>query len=435
MNKILIIEDNLVLCRMLCNWLERKGLKTEHTSSALQARKLIAGTDAAVILSDIRLPDGDGVELLEWMNRQGFSIPFIVMTDYAEVSSAVRAMKLGAEDYLPKPVVPEKLYSLIDGILCRRQREDRKAGACTPVFHRESPKIKEMERLVRLVAPTTISVLVRGDNGTGKEYVAHSIHRASKRADKPFVAVDCGAIPEELAASEFFGHAKGAFTGAADSQDGVLKEAEGGTLFLDEAGNLPYKIQTLLLRALQERRYRPVGGKQELNADVRIIAATNEELEKAIGEGRFREDLYHRLAEFTIPVPRLAECPEDILPLAEFFREESCREFEKEVSGFDADARHLLQTYPWWGNVRELKHKVRGAVLLAGNGIIGTEELRLDRTPGGEGNPFVLKDEKEEKERIVRALEAANNNKALAAELLQIGRRTLYDKLKKYGIR
>lgn len=428
MSKILIIEDNAVLCRMLCNWLQRKGFQTEYTGSAMQARKLIASTNPDVILSDIRLPDGDGVEeILKWMNKQQIRIPFIVMTEYAGIPSAVQAMKLGAEDYLPKPVNPDKLYSLLQELLQRKKEQER-----TLIFRRESKSIREMERRAQLVANTDMSVLIRGNNGTGKEHVARSIHAASQRAGRPFVAIDCGAIPKELAASEFFGHTKGAFTGATDDKPGVLLTASGGTLFLDEVCNLSYEIQALLLRALQERSYRPVGGKQEMNANVRIIAATNEHIGKAIETGRFREDLYHRLCEFTITVPPLAECREDILPLADFFREQSCAEFNKKVIRFDTEAQKLLQTYSWPGNVRELRHCVRSAVLLTENETIRTKELDIDLHITTDS--YALKAENEEREHIIKALEAARNNKALAASLLKISRPTLYEKMKKYGI-
>jgi len=428
MSKILIIEDNVVLCRMLCTWLERKGLQTEHTGSAVQARKLIATTNADVILSDIRLPDGDGVEdILKWMNKQQIRIPFIVMTEYSGIPSAVKAMKLGAEDYLPKPVNPDNLYTVLQKLLQRKNKPE-----CTIIFRRESKAIREMERRVQLVASTDMSVLVRGDSGTGKEHVARSIHAASPRSGNSFIAIDCGAIPKELAASEFFGYTKGAFTGATDDKHGVLHTASGGTLFLDEVCNLPFEIQALLLRALQERSYRPVGGKLEMNTNVRIIAATNEHIGKAIETGRFREDLYHRLCEFTITVPSLAECREDILPLAEFFREQSCTEFSKKVIRFDVETQKIMQAYEWSGNVRELRHCVRSAVLLADSDTVGKKELDIDLHVTADS--YALKAENEEREHIIKALDATRNNKALAASLLKISRPTLYEKMKKYGI-
>lgn len=428
MCKVLIIEDSTVLCRMLCNWLDKKGLQTECAGSIRQARKLIMSINPDIILSDIRLPDGDGVEdILKWMNKEQVHIPFIVMTEYAGVMSAVQAMKLGAEDYLPKPVVPEKLDALLGEVLQRKKK-----ASCSHIFRRESQAIREMERRAQLVAATDMSVLIRGDNGTGKEYVAHSIHASSPRSDKPFVAIDCGAIPKELAASEFFGHTKGSFTGATNDKQGILHTACGGTLFLDEIGNLPYELQALLLRALQEHCYRPVGGKHELSTNVRIIAATNESIEKAIKEGRFREDLYHRLREFIINVPSLSECREDILPLAKFFLEQSCSEFNKKVTRFNDEAKKILQAYSWPGNVRELKHCIRSAVLLTENDTIGIKDLDIDLSITAENYALNTKDE--ECEQIIKALQATRNNKALAASLLKISRPTLYEKMKKYGI-
>ncbi|MFK2517059.1 sigma-54-dependent transcriptional regulator [Bacteroides fragilis] len=429
MRKILIIEDDLVLCRVLRNWLERKRIQVDCVSTLAAARKALADTDADVILSDMRLPDGDGIELLEWMNKNRCRIPFIVITQHAEVASAVRAMKLGAEDYLPKPFQPETLYTMLEGVLRHRHTEQERGQK---IFRRESREIRELIRRAELVAATDLSVLVRGENGTGKEHIARLIHTASPRADKPFVAVDCGAISKELAASEFFGHVKGAFTGATGNKTGVFHEAEGGTLFLDEIGNLPYEVQVLLLRASQERCYRPVGGKREMPCDVRIIAATNENIEKAIGEGRFREDLFHRLNEFSVEVPPLRECREDILPLAEFFLQRFAEELNRNITGFSVEAQKKLQSYGWPGNVRELKNTVRKAILLAAGNIIGLEELDLNKAAAAKG--FALREESEERERIIKALEAAKYNKALAAGLLQISRPTLYEKMKKYGI-
>jgi two-component system response regulator HydG len=429
MSKILIIEDNAVLCRMLYNWLERKGLQTVTAGSVGQALKLISSAVVDIIISDVRLPDGDGVEnILKWMNREQIHIPFIVMTEYAGISSAVQAMKLGAEDYLPKPVNPEKLYASIEHLLQRQTRIKQ-----PQIFQRESKAIREMERRAQLVAATDMSVLIRGENGTGKEHVARSIHKASPRSDKPFITIDCGAIPKELAASELFGHTKGAFTGATDNKLGLLAAASEGTLFLDEVGNLPYEIQVLLLRALQEHNYRPVGGKQEIEANVRIVAATNEPIEKAIADGRFREDLYHRLREFVINVPSLSECREDILPLAEFFREQSCNGFGKKVNRFNAEAQKMLQSYNWPGNVRELHHCVRGAVLMAENDTIGIEILEMERN--ARAKSCNLNMENEEKENIIKALEVTHYNKALTASLLNISRPTLYEKIKKYEIK
>lgn len=432
MSKILIIEDNPLLCRQLANRLEKKKMQVEYTFYADKARKMIATDDIGLILSDIRLPDGDGVEILEWICRSGYRIPFIVMTDYAEVSSAVRAMKLGAVDYFPKPLDMEELFTVIDGLL---ENKNKRMGQAL-LFKRESSRIQEVEKQARLVAKTDMSVLVRGGNGTGKEYVAHLIHQYSERASKAFVPVDCGAIPKDLSASEFFGHVKGAFTGAQDERTGVLYEAEGGTLFLDEIGNLPYEVQSSLLRVIQEKRYRQMGGRKDITTDVRILAATNEDMETAISEGRFREDLYHRICEFEIMMPALSECPEDILPLAGFFAEEYCAELKKPITGFSPEARKMLLRYHWPGNVRELKNRVRRAVVMAEGDIIDVADLNIHPKMAQEkDSDYSLKRKEEgEKERVLKALAAARGNKTLAAKLLKTTRTTLYKLLEKYRI-
>lgn len=374
---------------------------------------------------------GDGVELLEWMNKEGYRYPFIVMTCYGQIASAVKAMKLGAMDYLCKPLQPEILFPIIMETL--EQKKSNVRNTTISYYQGTSSAIQECKRMIELIAPTEMSVLIRGANGTGKEYVARSIHAASQRAKKLFVAIDCGSIPRELAPSELFGHRKGAFTGAFEDKNGVFRMADGATLFLDEIGNLRYDVQVLLLRTLQEKCYRPIGSPKELAMDVRIIAATNENLEKAIEEGRFREDLYHRLNEFTIHVPSLVECREDILPLAEFLWEQASEELKREVTGFDADARRALVNYTWPGNIREMRHKIRAATLLAKEKIISEKDLCITIAVES-SSKFALRDEEDEKRRIIEVLKLARGNKRLAAGLLQIDRSTLYEKIKKYGI-
>lgn len=431
MKKILIIEDDFILSRMLENWMEKQQLPTIHTASIITAKKIIRQGELSLVLADLRLPDGDGVELLEWMKKEGYHYPFIVMTCYGQISNAVKAIKLGALDYLCKPLQPELLIPLIKEALEQKGRGVRSTSIS--YYQGTSSAIQECRKLIKLIAPTEMSVLIRGANGTGKEYVARSIHDASERAKKLFIAIDCGTIPRELASSELFGHRKGAFTGASDHKDGVFRIADGGTLFLDEIGNLGYEVQALLLRALQERNYRPVGSPKELAMDVRIIAATNANLEKAIVEGLFREDLYHRLNEFTIHVPSLVECREDILPLAEFLREQAAKELKKEVKGFDDSARKVLESYLWPGNIREMRSKIRGAILLAKGTMISEQDLCIPKDAKS-SSKFALKDEAEEEKRIIEALKLARGNKTIAAGLLQIDRSTLYEKMKKYGI-
>lgn len=329
--KILIVEDNISLSQMQKDWFAQAGYDAVTAMNEPVARSLIRKTTFDLILSDVRLPEGDGISLLEWLRKEKRDIPFIITTEYVSVSDVVRTIKLGAIDYLPKPVHREHLLELAEDVFRPMVTVRKKEKV---LFHRTSPKIERVEKYARLVAPSEMAVMILGANGTGKESVAQGIHQGSERWNKPFVAVNCGALPRELAASLLFGHEKGAFTGADTSKAGYFDMAKGGTLFLDEIGTMSYEIQSMLLRVLQESTYTPIGSSKERIADVRIVSATNEDLQQAIKQGRFREDLYHRLNEFEIQQPSLAECPEDILPLAEFFRERYSRELKRETSGF-----------------------------------------------------------------------------------------------------
>lgn len=425
--KIIVVEDNIVYCEYVCNMLSREGyrnMKAYHLSTA--KKHLQQATDNDIVVADLRLPDGSGIDLLCWMRKEGKMQPFIIMTDYAEVNTAVESMKLGSIDYIPKQLVEDKLVPLIRSILKERQAGQRRM----PIFAREGSAFQKIMHRIRLVAATDMSVMIFGENGTGKEHIAHLLHDKSKRAGKPFVAVDCGSLSKELAPSAFFGHVKGAFTGADNAKKGYFHEAEGGTLFLDEVGNLALETQQMLLRAIQERRYRPVG-----NFNVRIIAATNEDLEVSVNEKRFRQDLLYRLHDFGITVPPLRDCQEDIMPLAEFFRDMANRELECSVSGFSSEARKALLTHAWPGNVRELRQKVMGAVLQAQEGVVMKEHLELAVTKPTSTVSFALRNDAEDKERILRALKQANGNRSVAAELLGIGRTTLYSKLEEYGLK
>ena len=315
---VIVVEDNIVYCEFVCNMLVREGFHTVQSYRLATARKLLQqASDGDIVLSDLRLPDGNGIDLLRWMRKEGLALPFIIMTDYAEVHTAVESMKLGSLDYIPKLLVEDKLVLLLRNILKEQDGRARRM----PVFARDGSAFRAVMKRIKLVAPTDMSVLILGENGTGKEHIAHHLHEKSKRSGKPFVPVDCGSLSAQLAPSAFFGHVKGAFTGADNATQGYFHEADGGTLFLDEVGNLALETQQLLLRAIQERQYRPVGDKADRSFNVRIIAATNENLEKAVSEKRFRQDLLYRLHDFEITVPPLRDCQEDILPLAEFFRE------------------------------------------------------------------------------------------------------------------
>ena len=418
MGRIIVIEDNIIYSDFVCRLLENKGYQSVATSTCNGARKLFAKMqEDDIVLADMRLPDGDGIALLEELRKQGRNNPYIVMTDYDEVPTAVRSMKLGAEDYIPKKLIEVNLFPLLKTLQKRMERHE------APIYERQSAAFREIDHKIKLVATTNMSVLILGESGTGKEHIAEKIHARSKRAGKPFVAVDCGLLSKELAASDLFGHEKGAFTGADSKRQGVWEDANGGTLFLDEIGNLPLEVQQMLLRALEAKRYRPTGGSKDKKADVRIIAATNEDLQTA---------LYQRLKEYTLHIPPLRECKEDILPLADFFLQLANEELEKQVKRFDAEARKRMLAYTWGGNVRELKRVVRMAVLHTEGDTVTANALEFDEMLLAAGTSLALNDM--ERKQIIHALEQAKGNRTLAAALLGIGRTTLYNKMKAYGI-
>lgn len=452
MKAILIVEDDITFGMMLKTWLGKKGFEVSSVSNIARARKYIENQNVDLILSDLRLPDHEGIDLLKWINERGMNIPLIIMTGYADIQSAVQAMKLGARDYIAKPVNPEELLKKISEAL---QSEETgiahtatksspgkvSASNDTSENHRaylegESDAAKQLYNYVGLVAPTNMSVLINGSSGTGKEYVAHRIHQLSKRNNKPFIAVDCGSIPKELAASEFFGHVKGSFTGALTDKTGAFVAANGGTIFLDEIGNLSYEVQIQLLRALQERKIRPVGSTQEISVDIRLVSATNENLEQAIEKGTFREDLYHRINEFTLRMPDLKERKEDILLFANFFLDQANKELDKQLIGFDIKASQALLNYHWPGNLRQMKNIVKRATLLAQGSFITLTELGTELLETAASCPasMALRNEETEKEHILEALRQTGNNKSKAAQLLNIDRKTLYNKLKLYNI-
>ena len=430
MGRVIVVEDNIVFRSYVCNFLSSNKFETACASDCSSARKMFAAMDSDdMVLADLRLPDGDGICLLEELRRQGKNNPYVIMTDYAEVLTAVRSMKSGAEDYIPKKLLADKLPAILQSLQKKVEFHNE------PVYLRESDKFKEIDRRLRIVAAADISVLILGENGTGKKHMAEKIHALSRRASKPFVTVDCGLLSENLAASALFGHEKGAFTGAEGRKEGFWAEAEGGTLFLDEIGNLSPGVQQMLLCAIQDKRYRPVGGTKDRKADVRIISATNEDLETAISERRFRQDLYFRLREHTVYVPPLRECKDDILPLAGFFRELFNKEYKRNVKGFDAEARKMLLAYSWPGNVRELKQTVLSAVLFAESEMVTADVLNLSPMQTPAEPDLALKGEDVERKRICLALEKTGGNRKQAAKLLGISRSTLYEKMDLYGIK
>lgn len=456
MPHILIVEDDIAFGTMLQTWLRKKGFEVDKATSVGAAVKLLVDTSVDLVLSDLRLPDHDGLRLLKWMREHNNNAPFIVMTNYAEVQNAVLAMKSGAADYIAKPVQPDILLQKIkDALSAAADMQPVQAPATTAATTKQarqkaakadkkeaSPRYiegkseasRQLYSYVELVAPTPMSVLILGASGTGKEYVARRIHELSSRHDRPFFALDCGAIPRDVAASEFFGHKKGAFTGADSDKRGAFEMANGGTLFLDEVGNLSYDVQVQLLRALQERRIRPVGGTEEIPIDIRLVCATNENLAEAVADGGFREDLYHRINEFTIYMPKLSERGTDLFLFADLFVRHANEELNRDVEGFDSAAAEMLVSHPWTGNLRELNNVVKRAVLLARGKLITPAELTM-AMPHVQPEPsMALHDEDTERSRIVAALRQTNGNKAAAARLLGIDRKTIYNKIERLGI-
>ena len=438
MLSILIVEDDITFSLMLTTWLGKKGFVVRSSSYVSDAKRRLGEEAFDLVISDLRLPDSDGIDLLKWLKSTHPSLPLIMMTSYAEIQTAVQAMKLGAADYIAKPLNPDELLGKIKELV----RVEEKAPARAPVpsapdlyIEGQSQAARQLYEHVRLVAPTDMSVLVTGASGTGKEYIARRIHEQSNRSKAPFVAVDCGAIPKELAASEFFGHVKGSFTGAIENKTGAFVAAQGGTIFLDEIGNLTYEVQVQLLRALQERKVKPIGSNQEIAINVRLISATNENLRQAIEKGDFREDLYHRINEFTIRIPDLKERKEDLLLFANHFLDLANSELQKDIIGFDNDTMQLFQSYSWPGNLRQMKNVIKYATLLATGRYITRKELPEELTENLPSHTNIqLKNVEHERDLIRKALQECGNNKTRAAQLLGIDRKTLYNKLKIYQL-
>ena len=438
MLSILIVEDDITFSLMLTTWLGKKGFVVRSSSSVSDAKRKLGEEAFDLVISDLRLPDSDGIDLLKWLKNTHPSLPLIMMTSYAEIQTAVQAMKLGAADYIAKPLNPDELLGKIKELV----HVEEKAPARVPVssapdlyIEGQSQAARQLYEHVRLVAPTDMSVLVTGASGTGKEYIARRIHEQSNRSKAPFVAVDYGAIPKELAASEFFGHVKGSFTGAIENKTGAFVAAQGGTIFLDEIGNLTYEVQVQLLRALQERKVKPIGSNQEIAINVRLISATNENLRQAIEKGDFREDLYHRINEFTIRIPDLKERKEDLLLFANHFLDLANSELQKDIIGFDNDTMQLFQSYSWPGNLRQMKNVIKYATLLATGRYITRKELPEELTENLSSHTNIqLKNVEHERDLIRKALQECGNNKTRAAQLLGIDRKTLYNKLKIYQL-
>ena len=446
-HRILIVEDNILLAGQQKKWFEKSGYEAVTTIDEPGARRLLKKEPFDLVLSDVRLPQGDGISLLEWMQRERIDVPFIIMTGYASVSDAVRAIKMGAKDYLAKPVQMDELQSLIKNILHPRSVIYGKDKGILP---RNSRQMKEVENLARTVAPFDISVLILGPNGAGKESVAQRIHYSSERREKPFLAVNCGVIPKELAPSLFFGHVKGTFTGADTNREGFFETARGGTLFLDEVGTLSMEVQSMLLRTLQEGSYIPIGSNREKHSDVRIVAATNEDLQLAIRERRFREDLYHRLNILELTIPPLRDRVGDIPLLARHFIELHAGAKRGREIQISNELYRAFGLYPWHGNIRELKNVITYALfnLEEDEKVLSTRHLpeRFFRELLTE-QPEIKEKElcpdnlnldevgaQAERKALLLALSSTKYNKTLTARVLGISRNKLYKKMRDFNL-
>jgi len=440
MAKILIVDDDVTFCLMLKKLLEKHHYQATTVFSPEEVKRLVRQEFYDVVLTDLRMPGVSGMDLIQMIKLESPETQIIMMTGYADISTAIQSIKQGAFNYIPKPFLPEEILNIIrealDEVTKNHQAKNHQNNLTEKNFLDGISKVSvRLKEYIALVAPTPLSVLITGESGTGKEYVARSIHALSTRCDGPFVAVDCGAIPKELVASEFFGHVKGSFTGAVVDKTGHFEAANGGTLFLDEVGNLSYATQIQLLRTLQERLVKPVGSSREIPVDVRIIAATNENLILAQEQGNFREDLYHRLNEFQIIVPPLRERREDILLFVRHFLNQANTVLEKCVSGFEPAVESAFMDYSWPGNLREMKNVVKRATLLASGSQITLNEIPTEIfNPQKKDNQFKLFNEENESELILKVLLSVGYNKSKAARLLKIDRKTLYNKLSLYKI-
>lgn len=452
MNSILVLDDDITFQRILERYLSKNGYQVTCASSVSQAVDLAIKEQFNLLLLDYKLNDGTGLDVVSKLKENGIDPSFIIMTRFDDVRLAVKSMKDGAFDYITKPINHEELLALIQHIFKKAKSDAKKIE--TPAAQEPKPDTsqegefllgknqlsKNLSDQIDLIAPTEMSVIIEGESGTGKEHIAQRIHNLSKRKDKAFVAIDCGTLSKELAGSELFGHLKGAFTGALSDKKGKFEAAHTGTIFLDEIGNLSYEVQVKLLRVLQERVVQPIGSNKEKKVDVRIIAATNEDLRQNSENKTFREDLYFRLNEFKIEVPPLRNRGEDLLLFVDYFIEKANAELTKNVKRFSPEVLNLFKAYSWPGNVRELKNVVKRIVLLSKNEEPGLECLPAELTHqthkkihSTETDLKLIQEEKE-KQLIIETLSKTKYNKSQTANLLNIDRSTLYAKIKKYGI-
>jgi len=483
-NKILVVDDDNDMCLLLNRFLTRKGFEVATVNSGASAIEWLKKSEPQIVLCDFRLDDMTGAELLLKIKEKYRDLPVIIITGYSDVKDAVEVMKMGAYDYVTKPLLPDEILVTIRKAMSVTQQQtitipailedpnpgdksaingkQKKNGSAPETWDNDqyilgdSEEFATIVKQINLVAPTNFSVIIYGESGSGKEVIAQQIHKTSKRASMPFVAIDCGALSKDLAGSELFGHEKGAFTGALNQKIGSMEIANGGTIFLDEIANLGYDIQVSLLRVVQERKIRRVGGNKDISLDVRIIVASNEKLWESARKGKFREDLYHRFNEFSIEVPALRDRKGDIMLFAKHFLKITNLELEKQVKGISKEVEEIFTAYPWYGNLRELKNVIKRATLLTDGDTIEAKSLpfeiahftRLqfdklenedddddeDYSSGNISYENKLKSANidAEYEVILGALKQANYNKSKAAKLLNIDRKTLYNKMKQY---
>jgi two-component system response regulator HydG len=441
MAKILILEDDLTFSQLLEGFFKKHKYEPVVAYKVKDALKLLDQQSFDLLLVDYRLPDGTGLDVLATAKEKGLNTPVVIMTSFNDVRTAVKSIRLGAFDYITKPVNPDELLMIIDNGLnigSKGVKESNTQHSDTIQGH--SPAAEKLYEHISLVAPTDISVIIQGESGTGKEYAARTLHQQSKRGNRPFVAIDCGALSKELAASELFGHVKGAFTGALTDKKGQFEAANGGTLFLDEIGNLSYEVQVKLLRALQERVVQPLGSTKTIAVDVRIVAATNDDLLTSVTSGSFREDLYHRINEFKIQLPALRDRGKDLELFIDHFVQLSNQELGRQVKKISDDAKQILNQYDWPGNLRELKNVIKRMVLLSPGETAGIEALpdemmlAIHQAPKPVGSNLKAINEANEKALIQETLMKVKYNKSQAAKLLNIDRKTLYSKMERYEI-
>ncbi|WP_316737831.1 sigma-54 dependent transcriptional regulator [Pedobacter aquatilis] len=442
MARILILEDDTTFAQLLEGFLTKNNHEVTLVTHVKQSFKLLENQEFDLLLIDYRLPDGVGLEVITHTRNLGFATPIIIMTSFNDVRTAVKSMQMGAFDYITKPVNPDELLMVIKNSLTKKDKKNTNQTTTDSDFIKGKSAIADkLYGHIALVAPTDMSVIIQGESGTGKEFAARTLHQQSKRAGKPFVAIDCGALSKDLAASELFGHVKGAFTGALNDKKGQFEAADGGTLFLDEVGNLSYEVQIKLLRALQERVIQPLGSTKQVQVDVRIITATNDDLASSMQGGEFREDLYHRLNEFKIQLPPLRDRGGDLELFINHFIQLSNRDLDRNVQSVSADAKALLLNYDWPGNLRELSNVIKRMVLLTQGDVAKIEALPDEmmisvnqQTAAGNSSDLKAVNEQNEKTLITETLIRVRHNKSKAAKILNIDRKTLYAKMERYGI-